>query len=86
MALRKHLVQQLRKLAEAYDVERVPDNAGRERVKKMAEALLSAPLTAPDRGSAEESWKSYKESFQEGSFTEPLAAPTPPGRKFPPVS
>ena len=42
MAERVKFVQTLRKGAKAHQVPLVPDNAGRERVKQMAQALLAA--------------------------------------------
>ena len=58
---RKKLVQTLRRGARAHDVECVPDNAAREKVKKMAEELLACEeLVDPERGLMEGAWASYR--------------------------
>ena len=64
MAERKLSVQVLRRGARNHQVERVADNAGRDRVKGMAVALLDhAELVGEEREEMEEAWKNYQDSW-----------------------
>ena len=47
---RRALVQRLRKIAKAYDAQRVPDSAGKDVVVAMVDGILSIPtLSSQDR-------------------------------------
>ena len=47
---RRALVQRLRKIAKAYDAQRVPDSAGKDAVVAMVGVVLSIPtLSSQDR-------------------------------------
>jgi hypothetical protein len=65
-ARRKKFVQTLRRCALAHGVERVPDNANRDRVRTMALSLLEAvtddgSLPDEDREEIENAWASYQD-------------------------
>ena len=57
-------VRELRRLAGAYDVVRPRDNAGRQAVTAMAEAIRAAPTLSPvDKASFEQAWSAYEATF-----------------------
>ena len=60
---RRSHVQALRKLAVAYEVERVPDNAKKERIEHMVGQLREATLSDKDKESLEGLWKAYRETW-----------------------
>jgi hypothetical protein len=67
-ARRKKLVQTLRRCALAHGVERVPDNANRDRVRTMALSLMEAVAaddSLPDEEveEVEKAWASYQDSW-----------------------
>ena len=64
MADRKKLVQTLRRGARTHNVELVPDNAARDKVKAMAEALLACDeLVEVEREQMEQAWATYRDSW-----------------------
>lgn len=66
MADRKKYVQVLRRGAKTHQIERVADNAARDRVKAMALALLDHnDLIDEEREEMEEAWKAYKNSYDD---------------------
>ena len=53
-------VRVLRDMALKYEVHRVPDNAGRERVGGMVHEILAAGLSEEDRVAVDAAWRSYE--------------------------
>ena len=53
-------VQELRRIAGAHNVARVPDNASKEKVKAMVEELQSKSLTPEDSDKVQSEWAAYR--------------------------
>ena len=57
-------VQTLRRGALDNDIDRVPDNAGRAKVKEMALRVLECTgLQGAERKAMEEAWANYRDSW-----------------------
>lgn len=56
-------VQELRRLASAHGVARVADNAGKDRVKGMVDALMAKCLPAADAAALESAWGAYRSTW-----------------------
>ena len=65
---RRTLVQTLRKIAASAGVSRVADNASKDKVQAMAEAILASSVDPQDKAVAEQAWTSYKDTFPAGSW------------------
>ena len=68
-------VQELRRLAKEYDVERVADNANKEKVTGMVDALRDCELVKEDESTLDAAWAAYLATF---GPSEPVAAPDEP--------
>lgn len=67
---RRPLVQVLRRIAQAHNVERVADTANRDKVLEMTTALRSAQLSAEDGQLLEETWEKYRASWPDWETAE----------------
>eukprot|EP00973_Karenia_brevis_P071227 9897100-Karenia_brevis.AAC.1 len=62
---RKTHVQALRKLARACDVTPVRDDAGRQKIESMVEAIRGSNGSQRDKQAAETTWKRYQATWPE---------------------
>ena len=60
---RRPFVQAFRRLATTYDIEKVPDNAAREKVRGLVDSLRDCSLTADDAELLEANWEAYRDSW-----------------------
>ena len=66
---RREGAQTIRRVASSCGVPLVSDNASRQRIKDMAEAVLQcAALSRPDRDAVQDAMDSFCNSFPSGSF------------------
>ena len=72
---RRQQVQELRRLAKEYDVERVADNANKEKVTGVVDALRDCELGEEDESTLDAAWAAYLATF---GPSEPVAAPDEP--------
>ena len=62
-------------MAQIHGVARVADNANRELIKTMAEAVLDCgSLSAHERSTVQDAWDSFRDSWPAGSFKDGAAA------------